>query len=271
MLTRQQMRQQERALAKRAQSAVSFGLPQTPDKQDLVALAHSLARRLADPGDPHRAGDAARLILTLNETSARKTPGAARLVCAKGCSYCCHTWVGPTVPELLLLAAAIRERARREIGLVERIIARTTPLVGLTREQRFGAKLPCPLLVDHACSFYRDRPLVCRQATSLDLSGCLDEFQGHGFGQAIKVSAVYIAHARNSRVPLVAALVAVGLDASTYELSAGLARILSIPDAEARWLAGEDVMAGIDKGPEDTAVKTAVDMLVREIGPLLGR
>ena len=269
MSSRQQQRQQERALVKRGEAAISAGLPQTPQKDDVVAVAFVLARTLRGAKEPRRASRAAAEMHALTEASTRRTPGTARLACAKGCSYCCHTWVGATAPEALLLAGVIRADAARLPGLVDDIVARSRPLAGLTAAQRFGAKLPCPLLVDGACSRYRERPAMCRQATSLDLSGCLEEFEGKGLGGEIPVSAVYLAHTRNSRVPLVAALRLAGLDARTYELSAALARALETEDAEARWLAGEDVFTGIAQGAaEVAAAEQAISAILRELSGL---
>lgn len=269
MLTRQQIRLQERALVKRGQAVVSAGLPTTPDKQDIVAVALVLARTLRNRDDPQRALAAARLVHGLNEASTRKSPGTAKLACARGCGYCCHNWVGATVPEVLLLAASIRTAARARTDLMARISERTKATAGVSRTARFGAKLPCPLLVDDQCSFYRERPAVCRQTTSLDLAGCLDEFDGRGYGDDIKVSGIYLAHARNSRVPLSAALRLAGLETGSYELSAALARALERDETEARWLAGEDVMAGIAKGPPEPAVDDAVAAIERELAPLM--
>ncbi len=263
MTSRQQLRQQTRALTKRGEAAIAAGLPQTPHKDDVVAVAYVLARALRGADQPDRATQAAAMMHAVNEASTRRTPGVAKLACSKGCGYCCHTWVGATVPEVLLLARAIKADAPRQPGRVAGIVERSKATAGLSPAERFGAKLPCPLLVNNACSQYRERPAVCRQATSLDLSGCIDEFEGRGLGGDIKVSAVYLAHARNSRVPLLAAMRLAGQEPQIYELSAALARVLEQQDAEARWLAGEDIMAGIAKGPaEPAAALQAVETIV---------
>lgn len=269
MSSRQQQRQQERALSKRGQAALASGLPTTPQKDDIVAVAFLLARTLLDRDEPSRASRAAASIHALNEASTRRTPGAAKLACARGCSYCCHTWVSATAPEIFLAAAAVREADTQRPGLIDGVQARCRDTAGLSVLQRFGAKLPCPLLVDNACSQYRVRPAVCRQATSFDLQGCLEEFAGRGHGEEIKVSAVYAAHARNARVPLTAALRLAGLDASTYEFSAGLGRALEFANCEAHWLLGEDVFAGIVRAPADPLAEQAIQAIERELGGLV--
>lgn len=42
-----------------------------------------------------------------------------------------------------------------------------------------------------------------------------------------------------------AALVDRGLDGNSYELIEGLSRVLETPDADARWTAGEEILAGV--------------------------
>ena len=270
MTNRQQQRQQQRTLAKRGQTALAAGLPVKPDKADIVAVSAVLARTLLDKADPERASTAARQAHALNDASTRRTPGTSRLACGKGCGYCCHSWVGATAPEIMLLARAVRSGEARRPGLLGEVMARSRGTAGLTPLQRYGAKLACPLLVDNVCTHYQDRPTVCRQTTSLDLSGCVDEFEGRGFEGDIKISAVYLAHARNARTPLLAALRLAGLDSRTYELSAGLSRALEFANSEARWLAGDDVLAGVARAPaEPPQVEQAVGVIVHELKDLV--
>ena len=267
MTSRQQQRQHERALAKQGQAAIGKGLPVTPQKGDLVAVAAVLVQTLRDADDPQRASRAAGLMHALSEASTKRTPGEAKLACRKGCGMCCHNWVGATVPEILQLARVLRADASRRPAEIAGITARSAAMLGLTPAERFGAKHPCPLLVADTCSRYRERPTVCRQTTSLDLAACVEEFEGRGLGDDMPVSAVYIAHARNARVPLLAALALAKLPAHVYELSAGLTRALETDNAEARWLGGEDVFAGIARGPaEAPTVQQAVSAIVRELG-----
>lgn len=270
MTTRQQQRQRERALVKQAETAISRGLPTTPQKSDIVAVAFLIARTLQDDQEPQRASRAAALMHALNEASAKRQPGEARLACRKGCSHCCHSWVGATAPEIIHLASSIHAQAKREPARpIEAILTRAAPLKGRTPAQRFGAKLACPLLVDSMCTRYRERPTTCRQTTSLDLAGCIDELEGRGAGEDVKVSAIHLAHARNARVPLIAALAQSRLPAHVYELSEGLACALQAVDVEARWLAGEDVFAGVQRGPAEPAVaQQAIAAILQELAHL---
>lgn len=267
MSTRQQQRQHERTLIKTGEAAVKAGLPTAARTADLAAVAALLTRILRDRTRPDRASEAAATIHGLNAASTRRTPGQAKLACVKGCALCCHGWVGASVPEILLLARSIRAGEKREPSAIRRILAAAEPLRGLTPAARYGAKLPCPLLVDQVCSQYRDRPAVCRQATSLELAGCEDEFEGRGRGEEIKVSAVYLAHARHARLPLLAALAACGLPGTIYELSEGLARALSTDDAEARWLTGEPVFSGVQTTSEPPDLLAKAEEIRRAMEP----
>jgi hypothetical protein len=270
MRTRQQQRQLERATLKRGQAVLTGGLAIKPDKADVVATAYLLARTLMDESGAERASAAARQMHAITDASIKRTPGTASLACKKGCGYCCHSWVAASAPEIFLLARAVREADQRRSGIVGEVVARSREVGGLTPLQRFGAKLPCPLLVDNVCAHYRERPTVCRQTTSLDLSGCIDEFEGRGHGGEIKVSAVYLAHARNARAPLLAALRLAGLDDGVYEMATGLARALELGNAEAQWLRGNDVLAGVARAPDaEVPIARAVDAIVDELAGLV--
>lgn len=270
MSSRQQLRNTERALAKRGRTAMAAGLPQTPQKDDVLGVTLVLARLLGDVARAGRAGDVAAEALGLQEASAKKMPGTAKLACAKSCAWCCHNWVGATAPEVFLLARAIQALDRKRPGHAAGVIARCSATAGRTAQQRFGLKAPCPVLIEGKCSHYAERPAVCRQVTSFDVAGCIDEYEGRGRDEDIRVSAVHLAHARNARVPLMAALRLSGLDARAFELSKALVVALSSEKAEVRWLAGENVFAGVAVAPaEPVAAERAIEAIVAELAPLM--
>lgn len=248
---RQQRRQRRRELLRLGEAALKRGLPPMPQKDGVVGLALLLADILADTSRAERASHAAEIMLKVLEASVKAEPGRLALACRRGCSYCCHGWVSATGPELLLLARAIASaRPADPERSAEAVLARAPQTAGLGIAERIGRRLPCPLLVDGACSAYARRPVVCRQVTSLDVAACIAEFEGRDAGGEIRVSRVYLDHARNCRIPLQAALVAHGLPQDSYELSAGLQAALGT-DAEARWLKGDDPFAGIARAPAD--------------------
>ncbi len=255
-----------RARVKAGEAAVKSGVPVVVPRKDLVGIATIMLRQLGEINAPDRASRAAEMAHTLSQASTRRTPGVAKLACAKGCGWCCHTWVGALAPEVFLLAGALRRDARGQTREIERIIEASGRTRGKSPAERMGARLPCPLLIDNACSRYRERPNVCRQVTSLDLAGCIDEYEGRDAGADIKVSSVYLAHSRNARLPLLAAMREAGFPVTTYELSAALAVALMQPDAEQRWLGGEDVFAGVATAPADPPeVRRAIEDIQQEL------
>ena len=267
MTTRQQLRQRAKAVHKQGRSLVVGGLVPIPFQDDLTAVATVFARMLADRADPQRASNAAALMHQLTTASAQKTPGTAKLACAKGCGFCCHTWVAATAPEIFLLARSIRaDTARDPNATIAQIIARSAHTIGLSPVERIGAKRPCPLLIENACSQYRTRPAVCRQATSFDLSACIDEYEGRNLGAGVSISKIHLAHARNSRMAMMAALKVTGLPQQSYELAAALCCALQNETAEAEWLAGGDPLAGIATGPaEPPVIVAAIDAIAADL------
>jgi Fe-S-cluster containining protein len=262
-VTRQERRLRQRELLKHAQTAVRQGLPLVPTKAIVVGLGQLLRDALTSAKHPHPASHAAEVMhqvfeASLAHTSAQPASDKLQIACRKGCGYCCHNWVAATAPEVFLIA--------RQIAEPNVIIDRAAATIGLDIAARFGAKLPCAFLVENACSIYAARPTVCRQVTSTNLETCIEEFNGQGLDGEILVSKAYLDHARNCRLPLLAALTAANLPLQSYELSAAVTLALQTPNAEARWLAGEDVFADVAVAPADpVALQRAVAEIAAEI------
>jgi Fe-S-cluster containining protein len=265
-VTRQERRAHQRELAKHGQTALRQGLPRVPPKAMVIGLALLLRDVLTSPKHPNRASRAAEIVHQAFEASLGQAPPKLDIACRKGCGYCCHNWVAATAPEVFLIARHVRSQPDGDASAADAVIARAAANVGLDIAARFGAKLPCAFLVDQACTIYAIRPTVCRQTTSTNLTACIEEYDGQGLGDDIMVSKTYLIHARNCRLPLLAALTAVGLPTHAYELSAAITRALQTPDAETRWLAGEDVFANIDTAPADPpALGQAITQIAGEL------
>ncbi len=243
--TRQQRRRETREKVKIGRQLLGKGLPLQPSAAEIVAVAMAVKAKLEEAGNDKRASEAAELAQNLVETSiAARPPTLQKIACAKGCAYCCHTLVAVTAPEAFRLANAVR--AGLAGGMSPDVVReRGKPLIGITASDRIGRKLACPLLIDGACSVYRHRPLVCRQATSLDLSACIDEFEGRNLTSRVPISGAYQQHSSNAHVTLLAALRALGLSSEPLELASALDVALADPLAETRWLAGEDVFRDV--------------------------
>jgi len=257
--TRQQRRREVRERIKSGRALIGKGLSLQPKAAEIVAVAMVVKAKLEEPGNPHRASEAAELAQNLVETSvASRPPSVQKIACAKGCAYCCHTFVAITPPEAFRLADAVR--GGRAAGMTaDTVRSRGAALVGIRPSERIGRKLACPLLVDGACSVYRHRPLACRQATSLDLAACIDEFEGRNSDAQIPISGAYLNYASNAHITLLGAMRAAGLSTDALELAAALDVALAMPDAETRWLAGEDIFCDVQRpGAREAQTERAI-------------
>ncbi|HXF53630.1 MAG TPA: YkgJ family cysteine cluster protein [Hyphomicrobiaceae bacterium] len=261
-LTRQQRRRRARELAGLGEAAARRGLPRTPKFDDLLGLALLLHRALAGSSGASPTA-CAEIAHKTFEVSARTDRDAAPLACRKGCAYCCYAAVMVTAPEAFHLARAVRT------GKAASFLARAAATAGMTAAERFGRKLPCPLLKDNLCTVYAARPLSCRRVTSFAVEPCREEYEG--LGGDILLPRAPVAHAGNAQIPLLAALKASGHPPRLYELAAAVTLVLDTENAEARWLAGEDIFAGIGACEEPPRELTSlIDRLAGEVRAVEG-
>jgi Fe-S-cluster containining protein len=266
-VSRQQRRRIEREQVKAGRTLVLRGLAAEPRRAQMIAVAHVLKAKLAERDNTRRAGEAADIAQELAENSLAAYPGRAAIACRRGCKYCCHTFVAAVPPEVFRIARAVREGSAGGLDAAA-LSARSAPLRGLGPEQRIGARLACPLLIDGMCSVYDERPLVCRQATALSVEACTEEYEGRSGGSdRIEVSAAHLAHASNAHVALLGAMLAVRLPVDAFELSSALVVALADAESERRWLAGEDVFREL---PRNVRRPAGIDMVARKIAEIIG-
>ncbi|WP_448187459.1 hypothetical protein [Azospirillum sp. sgz301742] len=246
--TRQDRRRQEREDDK----LLRHGIPPGDDAEPLLAEARRLLRLL-------RGGDVADAAAEIHggfDTALRRTPREP-VACRKGCSHCCISYVAATAPELFLIARSLK--GSRRTAVATRVAEADAATRGRSIAERFAAPRLCPLLEDGACGIYPVRPTARRSLASFDAEVCARSF-GTNSGEGLPAPAAGM-HVRSAyQASLRAALTLAGLPAVAYELNAGLNRVLQTPDAEALWLNGEDVFAGI--APEAVA-KPRFDETVR--------
>ncbi|HYE01572.1 MAG TPA: YkgJ family cysteine cluster protein [Alphaproteobacteria bacterium] len=244
-------RQQQRAAARERQKSYEIvarrGIPLDDPGGATALVTGRLIAMLADGANPHRASDAAALAQSGFETAMRNNPRPERVACGKGCAHCCDNFVAASAADVLLIARRLRE-AGRAPAVLERLRAAGERTRGADAEARYLLRVACPLLTaEGACSVYAVRPMACRGLASLALSACeawaerqpvkIPQPHGHRFFRA--------AYDRALR----AALKATGHSPVGYELIHALTVALERPDAEAAWLAGEDVFAGVQVDP----------------------
>lgn len=175
------------------------------------------------------------------------------IACGKGCSHCCHLWVSVSALEALALAKIARKRG-------DDIIARIRAADDFTHRYSHGDRHahphPCPFLENNVCSIYEDRPASCRQAASEDAEICERSF--FRTNEEVPTPLPYLVSRTLYGIAMVCALKEAGLDHKTYELNNAVVRALALENAEARWLAGEDIFNGVPVEPVDWFSKPEV-------------
>lgn len=163
--------------------------------------------------------------------------------CAKGCHYCCHAKINLNPCEVFALARHIRDLPDdTRAAILDRLVDADGRTRRLSSRGRWALRLPCPMAsADGACLAYEARPLACRAHGSFDAALCRREFEGHedvGI-PTLREYSLYrgllwtaLSLAERDRIGRIGVL----------ELNAALSLVLSRPDIEAAWLAGEEAL-----------------------------
>ncbi|MBU0723598.1 MAG: YkgJ family cysteine cluster protein [Alphaproteobacteria bacterium] len=255
-------RQQRRAREKADQDTLRrSGLPLQRDMTLLFAQTRVLLRILKNTASPARAAEAARHNLETLERSIRYHTDPAPLECRKGCSFCCHNMVAATAPEIFLLARHLKALRPADFqAALARIQAVDAAGRDLPPLQRYRDHIGCGLLVDGLCSAYEARPTPCRTMVSASVAACEASWRGEPARIPVPQS---FGHLKSSySFSLIAALRGAGLDTGIYELNHALRIALETDDAEARWLAGEDVFAGVQRDMASGAVQPQTELFL---------
>ena len=171
----------------------------------------------------------------------------AELACKKGCSHCCHIWVSVFAPEVLFVAKILKHRDQASI---ERVMAANTFTRNYNFHDRYYHPHPCPLLEDNVCSIYEHSPRACRLAASFDAAKCERSYI-NGTKENIPTSKFHMNTRYSYDLAFSMALKNLGFSSAMYEFNSALARALELEDAEARWLAGEDIFSNVICDPVD--------------------
>ena len=167
-----------------------------------------------------------------------------------------------TAPEAFFVAAQLRERPKTvaTIGQAHSLTG------GLTVKARLRSKVSCPLLDDAVCSVYAARPLSCHGFVSMDLKACIAGL-ADGEPPNIPIPGLNVAMLDTCRMLYTAALRLAGLPVTVYEMNQALVTILATERAEARWLAGEDILAGVAQAPPPSRYDKTVAQMTAFIAP----
>jgi len=231
----------------------------------MIGLTRILIDILEGRG-PARASDAAKRAHEFFELSLKRNPSNHRIECAKGCGFCCHLRVGAMAPEVFHVANFVRKQFAGEL---DRVIGQVRAADGNSRDlsahDRPLHKFPCGLLVANSCSVYLARPSACRGLTSISVKTCERGYNGEEV--QVQTPAVWTEIRQAHNQAMWAALSASGLPADSYELNHATLVALETPDAESRWLKGEDVFAGVSsdrllEGDDKARRRHLIDVLV---------
>lgn len=255
-------RAERRRLLKEDEAWIGKPLSANPPRREAEAHVRHLALVLRDTGVEHRAVQAATYAGDLfDATVAQQKTGA--VACGKGCFHCCTKLVMVTLPDIFRLAQSFEGKADK----IAEITAAAQIAHAITHTQAPDDKLPCPVLTDQACSAYGNRPIPCRFLLSQSLDACVRIFE-LGSGEAFPYTAGTVMVRQRLDQIVQAALILSGLAPYHYELIQALAVAVTTENAEARWLAGAPLFAGIavnakdfqNSGPGAAAEKMAADL-----------
>jgi Fe-S-cluster containining protein len=217
----------------------------TNDQQWAVVAETRLLADVLDTRHPSRASNAGKRSHEFFETSLKTNPSGRTIACVKGCAFCCHVSVTATAPEVFIVATALREKYKDNFEtILYRVQAADQNTRALTSMERAQKRIPCALLEDNACSIYAARPGACRGFVSTSVKACERGFNGEPNAQ-IDTPGVWIALRSAQKQALIAALTASDLSTRCYEFHHALRIALETPDAELRWLKGEDIFKDV--------------------------
>jgi Fe-S-cluster containining protein len=258
-------RAERRALQREDEAIIAEPLVMARDARatrSMDAHVRHLVKLLRNPASNSPCSDAVAYVTALYE---RTVPKSAhdKIVCRKGCSFCCSQLVTLSAPEAFFVAAALRKRS----DLGAKIAAADQTTHGMSLEARLAAHIICPLLEADACAVYAARPLGCHAFVSVNLEACVATFR-NGAPPQIPQPAEHSGVLYACRVALMAAIRLAGLPARSYEMNGAVTLALQDVESERRWLGGEDVLeptqAGGQTPPEAAAI---MDRIVANVAP----
>ena len=182
-----------------------------------------------------------------NLRAAERAAPRKAVACKLGCAHCCHAWVSARAPEVLFVRRAI---PRRDLEAVRASVEGTIAVTGtLGVDERAGMGIPCSLLRGNECQAYSARPVTCRMAASESAAVCARAFLPGAVDEPIPTFEYSLSTRRGYSLALAGALKRAGFPSHSYELNAAVHAALARADAEAAWLAGEDLFAGVPIEP----------------------
>jgi Fe-S-cluster containining protein len=229
----------------------------TNDASSTVAMARHLHLLLEKGKQSGSVDEAVKFLYAKAASTVAARPIA--VACARGCSHCCNGWVSVSAPEILFAAKRVRHKGD---ALAERVHAAEAKIGSYAFLERPHHPNPCPMLEGDACGLYESRPLSCRMASSVNATACERVFRQLA-PELIPAPVRHIKTRELYQLAITAALTHAGLPHLFYDFTGGLALALSREDAEAAWLAGEDIFADLRTDPTDLMTKGSSQLVYR--------
>ncbi len=252
------------ALARQDAAFLPYGL-NFSDSRSTEAHLRLTGRLLADR---QTSSPSSRAVAHISELFERSIPAEVKntLACRSGCSLCCHQPVVVTAAEAFFLAAVLQLRPDTQAAME----AAAVQARDLDHSAPNGAWFACPLLdAEGNCSVYRARPTPCRAYVSINLQDCRASYLVPG-SATVKEPQGYSQVRDHCRVILLAAMQANGLPLYLYEMNAAVVTALKTPNAEKRWLRGENIFSELPGiVPQNLQVQQTVAWLAQNIAQTL--
>jgi Fe-S-cluster containining protein len=214
------------------------------DPSAVIAMARRLLDKFEQAKAAQNVDDAVRYLYQKIDATIGEFRDV-RIACGQGCSHCCVISVTVSAPEALYVGKLIMAKGADAIARVRAANEVTRQFELAERDQH---PHDCPMLQNNSCTIYEHRPKACRQAASTDANICARSHRDLT-GEGIPSPAAYVGSRTAYATALYAALAQASFDDSAYEFNAAVVRVLDTPDAEQRWLAGEDIFAGVPREP----------------------
>ena len=199
----------------------------------IAEFAYTSTRHAAEGGGTARYAKLTRKLNVLADTEieAVHKESPVPVACKKGCDACCHRLVGASGPELINILELVTSTFTTD--QIEALQVRIAELATANEDfwnTRVGdANGPCPFLVDHECSIYEQRPVLCRSLNAFDAQACHrayidgEDFNPPGIPDQSQVAAIAtqeVAACRDLRLP-----------SGLFELGPSIAALLESPAA----------------------------------------
>jgi Fe-S-cluster containining protein len=210
------------------------------DPSEIIAMARRIGSHFDTARETQNLDEAMRYLYQKVDATIHELRNIP-IACGKGCSHCCTIWKTVSAPEAIHLAKLVTAMGADAIDRVRAANAVTSPYGFQARSQH---PHDCPMLQNNSCTIYENRPRVCRGAASTDADICARSHRNLT-NETIPTPKLYIGSGVVYIMALYAALSHLSLHNGHYEFNAAVTRVLDTPDAERRWLAGEDIFAGV--------------------------